>query len=289
MILRVAVFALMALGLSGFGMIAWLATRSPAAEPPAVVASISAIPQAAPPVAVKLLTVSRALRAGTLMKPDDLAPGDVASPPADALSDTPQVRAGLVGAMVRHSLELGAPIVPGDIVRPGDHGFLAAVLGSGMRAISVGVDAVTGSAGLIWPGDWVDLILTQELENTAIPQGRRVLGETVLPDLRVVAIDQQIAQGVNPQSTDNVAASKTITLEVTPRQSETVAVAARIGRLSVVVRSADQTAEPERRPAGPPVPTWASDVSPGLGTGPAQTGTTLRLFQGTSEGKEFKF
>ena len=60
-------------------------------------------------------------------------------------------------------------------MRPGDHGFLAAVLAAGMRAVTVGVDATTGAAGLIWPGDRVDLILTQTIQaatTAAWPSGR---------------------------------------------------------------------------------------------------------------------
>jgi len=84
--------------------------------------------------------------------------------------------------MVRQSLPAGTPILPGAVIRPGDHGFLAAVLRPGMRAVSVGVDAVTGTAGLIWPGDRVDLLLTQSLSGANLPPGRQVAAETVLSD-----------------------------------------------------------------------------------------------------------
>ena len=69
------------------------------------------------------------------------------------------------------------------------------MLTPGARAISVGVDAITGTGGLIWPGDRVDLILTQELNEKNAPLARRFVGETVLNDVRVVAVDQSIAQG----------------------------------------------------------------------------------------------
>ena len=65
--------------------------------------------------------------------------------------------------MVRQTLLQHQVILPADIMRPGDHGFLAAVLTPGRRATSIGVDAVSGTAGLIWPGDHVDVILTQEM------------------------------------------------------------------------------------------------------------------------------
>ena len=64
-----------------------------------------------------------------------------------------------------------------------------------MRAVTVAVDATTGAAGLIWPGDRVDLILTQTIQEATLPLGRRVAAETVLSDVRVIAIDQQLVQG----------------------------------------------------------------------------------------------
>ena len=287
MILRIAVFALMALGFTGFAGIAWLATRPQTVAVQPEVVTLAAIP--APPITLsKVLATARPLRAGMSMKADDLTGIDPAGLPEGTLADTPAARLSLVGAMVKHSLAAGAPILPADVVRPGDHGFLAAVLGPGLRGITVAVDVVSGSAGLIWPGDRIDLILTQELDAQNVPMGRRVLGETVLPNLRVVAIDQQMVQGVSSSSTDAVL-PKTVTLEVTPKQVETVAVASRIGRLSVIVRSADAPLQPEPAPPARPVVTWASDVSPALASGPAQPTSTLRVYQGSADGKEFKF
>ena len=66
-----------------------------------------------------------------------------------------------------------------------------------MRAVSVGVDAVSGTAGLIWPGDRVDVVLTQQLSDDNCPPTVDVAGETVLPDIRVIAIDQALVQGAD--------------------------------------------------------------------------------------------
>ncbi len=159
------------------------------------------------------------------------------------------------------------------------------MLQPGTRAVTVGVDAVTGSAGLIWPGDHVDLILTQTLAEPSLPVGRRVVAETVLSDIRVIAIDQQLVQGAeaNPKEPQQ---ARTVTLEVTPEQAERVSVAIRLGRLSLTVRAAGTT---------PPAPTdagttWAGDVSPALRASvqPAAPGL-VRVFQGTADGKEFRF
>ena len=180
-----------------------------------------------------------------------------------------------------------------DALNPGDRGFLAAVLGSGMRAVTVGVDAVSGLAGLVWPGDRVDLILTQTQEGNAVPPSRRVSGETVLHDVRVLAIDRQLIQGATSESPESQAA-RTVTLEVTPSDAERVMVAARLGHLSLSVVAVPQaaTAASDTIPASPRLGngvTWGGDVSSALRGGPNTDGTTVRLFQGPSESKEIHF
>ena len=242
------------------------------------------------PVRHIVLAAAAALRAGTLLKPEDLVPMDVPTPPSGAQDDTPAMRRGLVGAMLRRSLSAGDLVLSPDVMRPGDHGFLAAVLGPNMRAATVAVDAVSGSAGLIWPGDQVDLILTQSLDAT-LPPARRVAAETVLADLRVIAIDQLLARGVAPSNES--AAGRTVTLEVTTSQAERIAVATRLGKLSLAVRSADNTDAAPAAEAAVVQTTWGGDVSPALGkpTPPAAKdgGTLVRLYQGAADGKEFRF
>ena len=139
--------------------------------------------------------------------------------PPGSYADTIGARSSLRGAMVRRSLAPNEPIVAGDVLNPGDRGFLAAVLGTGMRAVTVGVDPVSGTAGLIWPGDHVDVVLTQSIEEKEQPLDRRVSGETVLTNVRVIAVDQQLVQGgqgaqANPTTVAN--ANRTITWKQRP-------------------------------------------------------------------------
>ncbi len=278
MIIRLGFFTLMALGLFGFGTVAWISTRPP---PPSAAALAAA-------AKVTVLVAVHPVHAGNLLKPEDITGktmtwGDAG---ADGSLDTPDARHALAGAMVRRSLETGDVVQMKDVMRPGDHGFLAAVLGPGMRAVSVGVDAITGTADLIWPGDRVDLILTQAIGDATLPIGRRIAAETVLSDVRVIAIDQQLMQGVAPDGSEGKA--RTVTMEVTSAQAERVSVATRIGRLSLAVRSADRTLPATPVPA--PKTTWASDVSPALGTNVAQGAhSELHVFQGSGDGKEFRF
>ena len=278
MVLRVAFFVLMALGLMGFGTVAWVATRPPhpsvAANPP-------------PPTKELVLVAAHPVHAGSLLKPEDLtAKLEPIKSIKDANRDTPETRRHLIGAMVRHPLTAGEIIRNDDVMRPGDHGFLAAVLRPGMRAVTIAVDNTTGSAGLIWPGDHVDLILTQTLSQPNVPAGRRVASDTILSDLQVLAIDQQIVQGAAPTASGSQ--GRTVTLEVTKTQAQQIAVAERLGRLSLAVRSVDGKrhliALKSRNQT-----TWAMDVSPALAAEGADTAGIMRIYQGTQDAKEFHF
>jgi pilus assembly protein CpaB len=135
------------------------------------------------------------------------------------------------------------------------------------------------------------VVLTQQLNDEALPAYRRIAGETVLPDIRVIAIDQALVQGAMGDGPDGTRGARTVTLEVTPRQAERVAVASRLGRLALVVRSATGT-EPDALPTeAAPLITWGGDVSPALraGRGTAPTPQTLQIFQGATKREEFRF
>lgn len=294
MMLRITVFVMMSLGLLGFGTVAWISMMPPAQE----------AADAAPVVAMDtILVAARDLQAGSLVKPDDI--GTVQVPhdkfPEGAAIDNSNNRHQLAGAMVRRRVPTGDLLLSRDLLRPGDHGFLAAVLSSGMRAVTIGVDAITGSAGLIWPGDRIDVLLTHQLDDPSRPVGRRIAAETVLSNVRVIAIDQQLVQGAAPGSSEAKPAA-TVTLEVTGLQSERISVASRLGRLSLVVRAAksieefgaDIRADPQVASAAGPARsgiTWAGDVSPALTTDTVikNLPSVVRVYRGNGDGQEYKF
>ena len=271
MLMRVALFVVLCLGLAGFGAVTWIETR-----PVAVVRPETEAPP--PPVMVSVLTAAHAIHAGGLLKPDDLANADLPAQEAAAfLRNTPENRSALFGAMVRHTLAQGDPMSDGAIVRQGDHGFLSAVLDPGMRAVTVGLDQIGSDASLIWPGDHIDLILVRE---TAVPgrsSAHSVSSETVLTDIRVIAVDQQLMQGAAPD--DHAQANnKTMTLEVSTEDAKRLAIALKLGKLSVSVRSASAPLALVK--AAAPV-TWAGDVSQSLaGERNAPESTTLTIFRG---------
>ncbi len=275
MIVRSILITFMAAGLLGFGLIVWAGTRMPHAK-------------TAQSQAISVLVAARDLHPGTLLKPEDLLAKKLktAEIPAGASPAGPDQQRQLIGAMVRHALQQGEPILPQDVLRPGDHGFLAAVLHPGMRAVTVGVDVVSGTAGLIWPGDRVDVILTQAIPPASPQAPPQVAAETVLADVRVIAIDQRIVEGAAPDQPAGKEA-RTVTLEVVAEAAERLAVAARLGHLSLAVRSAEQG--PAEARASPP-PVWAGDVSAvSLRQATPPPPGIMRVFQGAADGKEFHF
>ena len=150
-------------------------------------------------------------------------------------------------------------------------------VGAGTRAISIGVDAITGNGGLIWPGDRVDVILTQELTDKDASVARRIVGETVLSDVRVVAVDQSIAQGAvatGDNATGRVA--HTVTLEVTQQQAERTAVADRLGKVTLAIRAADGGINA----TGHRGLVYGGDVSAALTDGGAAAPLRMRLIEG---------
>lgn len=277
MILRIVLFGLIVVGLLGFGGVVWQIAPhhggASAQEAPKILA----------------LTASHALRPGVLLKPEDLSSTEYAEGklPEGAIKDDAEQRRLLSGALVRRALSQGDVLrLPGDVLLPGDHGFLAAVLSPGSRAVTVGVDAVSGTAGLLWPGDRVDVILTQTIDDPSVAPGRRIAAETVVSDVRVIAIDQQIAQG-NVQGTEPNGQVKTVTLEVSPSHAEYIQVATRLGKLSLTLRAAD-TARGEDEVV--PQTTWAGDVSAALPKATTQAPpSSIRVYQGKHDGKEYRF
>jgi len=238
-----------------------------------------------PPAQTELLVAARRLARGTLLRPEDIVTRRVAISdlPEGSIPASDDARASLAGALLRNPIEPRMPVLRDDLIHPRDRGFLAAVLRPGSRAISVSVDLTSGAAGLIWPGDRVDLILTQQNNEASVPTSRRTWGETVLTNVTVIAVDQRLSQGGHGEGVDadQRRNARTVTLEVTPEQAEQVAVATRLGRLSLVVRSAEDAVIPVNGQAIAPRQRtmFGSDVSPALAVDPERL-MRLRIIQG---------
>ncbi|MDP9424174.1 MAG: Flp pilus assembly protein CpaB [Pseudomonadota bacterium] len=151
----------------------------------------------------------------------------------------------LLGTVVRNPITAGQPVTRGSLVGPNDRGFLAAALTPGMRAVTVPVSKTTGGAGFIFPGDRVDMVLSQDVVGGGEGPPLKV-SETIVRNLRVLATDQRY-DSKDEEGKTVVKESTSVTVEATPRIAEKIAVAQTMGQLSLTLRSiADNAAELER-------------------------------------------
>jgi pilus assembly protein CpaB len=223
-----------------------LAARSMFAGASAPQAAAAAV--APEPEGPKVLVAKRALPVGTIITADaigfQLWPKEMVQ---DAyFIDGEADMTKLLGTVVRFAITAGEPVTRGGLVSPEDRGFLAAALGPGMRAVTVPVSAKTGVAGFVFPGDRVDMMLTQSVSGNDDGQELKAT-ETILRNLRVLATDQSTESTTTPDGKTVVRAVRTVTLEVTPRIAEKIQVAETIGTLSLSLRSlADNQSELER-------------------------------------------
>ncbi len=253
------------------GGTAWLAQKWLTAQRAALMAQSDQITSPKPPRSV--LIARAALSRGQILRPDEL----IWQVWPDGGLDKNYIELGgprepnsFAGWVVKNPIAAGEPIAEEKIIAPGDRGFLAAVLTPGMRAITVLVTDTSGIAGLIFPGDRVDLVLSYKVpmateEANETKDYERRASQTVLRDVRVIGINQQLdgkpGEAVQP---------RTATLEVTPKQGEVIALVGEIGKMSLTLRSLVPAPEgdegPERSPnsrlAEAASVTLDSDISP---------------------------
>ena len=210
-------------------------------------------PPPEPPQTRQVFAAARAMPAGTLIGEDDLitleldpdavrkehiiVPNEVV---LEEIVPGEQASHPLRGHVVREALAEGAPLTRSAVVGRGHRGFLAAVLRPGARAVTIRVGPATSHAGLIDPGDRVDVILSAEL---AVDGGdRSVFARTIVEDVRVVAINRQAGSGADPpeRGEDGKIVRKeimTATLEASPAQGDRLVLGEHEGSLSLAVRS----------------------------------------------------
>jgi pilus assembly protein CpaB len=260
----------------------------------AVIVVVRAMPQVAAASAQEaardeILVATTPLAAGTLLRPQDIGwqrakgdtePGQIIRPDTAARETKPELdeeaRSVAYGAALRQPLAAGDPIRRADIVKPGDRDFLQIVLSPGTRAIVIPVHTVDrpGSSARFlgpFPGDRVDVILTQKFQQDTLPLTRRSVGEAVVENLRVLAVAAPDPKPASSVATGNSEITIPLTLEVTPEQAEKITVARELGKLDLTLRSlgpsdgvvASATSGPSRPSAIKAV--WAGDVSPALG------------------------
>ena len=217
------------------------------------------------PVGPKVLVAKKALPVGTIIDADSFTfqpwPKELMQSAYYLESQPDGDPRKLLGTVVRYQITAGQPVTRGSLVGPQDRGFLAAALGPGMRAITVPVNAASSVAGFVFPGDHVDMVLTQTVSGGGEGPALKV-SETIIRNLRVLATDQRVSEK-NDDGKTEVKTFSNVTLEVTPRIAEKIAVAQSLGSLSLSLRSiADNTSDLERAVA-------AGDIKVPAGTNPA--------------------
>jgi pilus assembly protein CpaB len=199
----------------------------------------AAIPAAAQPTnTTEILVATRALPVGTILDAQSLK---YVAWPKELVEGAYYIKgeaelAKLQGTVVRFAIPAGQPITQGALVKPGDRGFLAAALGPGMRAVTVPVSTQSAVAGFVFPGDRVDLVLTQSVAGGGDGPPLKA-AETILRNLRVLATDQQTDKQTDDKGNTVVTTYSTVTVEATPKIAEKIAVAQTVGSLSLSLRS----------------------------------------------------
>lgn len=198
------------------------------------------------PTGPQVLVATKTLPPGTIIGPDAVRyqtwPKDLVD---GAYYIKGQQGAAVQGTVVRYAITAGQPVTQGALIKPGDRGFLAAALAPGMRAVSISVTTQASVAGFVFPGDRVDLLLTQTVPGGGDQPLKAT--ETIIRNLRVLATDQKTDKPADADGKTTVTTFSNVTLEATPKIAEKIAVAQAVGTLSLSLRSiADDRMELER-------------------------------------------
>jgi pilus assembly protein CpaB len=191
------------------------------------------------PKGPEVLVATRTLPVGTIIDASSLRyqvwPKGLTQPAYFIQGEAGGDPKSLIGTVVRNEITAGQPVTQGSLIKPGERGFLAAALGPGMRAITVQVNQTSGVAGFIFPGDRVDLMMSQDVQGGGDGPPLAV-SETILKNVRVLATDQRTS-GMDDEGKPDVKSASTVTLEVTPKMAEKIQLASHVGTLSLALRS----------------------------------------------------
>ena len=211
------------------GVAAYLASGSDSKPPPEPVAQLQT---------VDVLVAKSDIGLGQTVTPNDMQwqswPTAAASNTFIRRSERPDATTQIAGSIARSPFIAGEPIREAKLVRADGSGFMAAILPTGMRAVSTEISPETGAGGFILPNDRVDVILSRREKNPDPTNSSDiVVSEIILTNIRVLAIDQA------PKEKDGQSSvvGKTVTLELKAEQTPTLAAARQAGTLSLALRS----------------------------------------------------
>jgi pilus assembly protein CpaB len=212
------------------GIAALLAGRSDQPPPPEPVAQLET---------AEVLVANAEIGMGSTVSAQELRwqtwPAAAAGASFIRKSDRPDAINQLAGSIARSPVADGEPIREAKLIRANGSGYMAAILPTGMRAVSTDISPETGAGGFILPNDHVDVILTRRDRDVEQANGgvEAHTSETILSNVRVLAIDQTVEE----KNGQRVVVGKTATLELTSRLAEKLALAHQLGTLSLALRS----------------------------------------------------
>jgi pilus assembly protein CpaB len=229
--MKAARVVVLVIAVAAGGVAALLAGRGDEPPPPAPVQTVKM-------ETVDILVAHGDINLGQAVSAQDLQwqqwPTQAASPAFVRRTEKPDAIEQLSGAIARSPFVAGEPIREAKLIKANGSGYMAAVLDKGMRAVSTEISPETGAGGFILPNDRVDVILSRrDREAEKAGAADTQVSETILSNIRVLAIDQTLGE----KDGQKVVIGKTTTLELTPRQAETLALSRQLGTLSLALRS----------------------------------------------------
>jgi pilus assembly protein CpaB len=227
--MNIARIVVLTIALSAGGVAAYLASGSDSKPPAAPVAQLQT---------VDVLVAKSDIGLGQTVTANDMQwqswPAASASNTFIRRSERPDATTQIAGSIARSPFIAGEPIREAKLVKADGSGFMAAILPTGMRAVSTEISPETGAGGFILPNDRVDVILSRREKNPdRASTNDIVVSEIILINIRVLAIDQA------PKEKDGQSSvvGKTVTLELKAEQTATLAAARQAGTLSLALRS----------------------------------------------------
>src|SRR6202044_2062951 len=229
--MNIARIVVIAIALSAGGVAAYLASGTDS-KAPAPAAPVAQLPTA------DILVAKSDINLGQTLTANDMIwqswPASTTSGSFIRRGDRPDATTQIAGSIVRAPFVAGEPIREAKLVKADGSGFMAAILPSGYRAVSTEISAETGAGGFILPNDRVDVLMTRRLKDPANPTAPDVvITNIVLANIRVLAVDQAPKE---KEGTNNVI-GRTVTLELKPEQTATLASSRQAGTLSLALRS----------------------------------------------------
>jgi pilus assembly protein CpaB len=238
-----------------------------------------------------VLVAKRAIPSGTKLSEEDIAEKEIGPGEARPGNISRESKKEFLGARTLQKLNAGEPLVASGF-KPADQRCLPEELAPGSRALTISVDPTQSVSGLVSPNDHVDVILTQAFDDKVTTDpGRKTAGETVLRNVKVIAVGQSMNPRCNAPpavaisgaaSTEDASLPKRVTLELFGRDPETLLVAAKLGTFQLAVLPSETGDATRREDEGKTKPVWASEVSPALDENAQHLKqVSIRVYSGT--------